>query len=71
MLEFSGKRGGGLVRGSGARFPPGPVMMLTLWMMLMSMLMRIFEGAVDDAIDADDDEEESRQRGLLSGFCCG
>ena len=35
------------------------------------VLMRILEAAVDDAIDADDDEEESRQRGLLSGFCCG
>ena len=55
--------------GSGAQFPPGLVMMLTLWMMLMSMLMRISEAAVDDE-DGDDDEEQARQGGLLSRFCC-
>ena len=70
MLDLSGKRGGGS-GGSGARLLCGPVMMLTLWMMLMSMLTRILEAAVDDAFDGDDDAEESRQRGLLSGFCCG
>ena len=42
------------------------MMMLTMWMMLMRMLMRILESAV-----ADDDGGEARQGGLLSGFCCG
>ena len=30
------------------------------------VLLRILEAAVDDAIDADDDEEESRERGLAA-----
>ena len=29
------------------------------------------DSAVDDEDDADHDEEESRQGGLLSGLCCG
>ena len=63
--------GGRWSEASVARLLSGPVMMLTLWMMLMSMVTRILEAAVDDAIDGDDDAEESRQRGLLSAFCCG
>ena len=33
--------------------------------------MRSLDAAMDDEDDADEDEEDARQGGILFGFCCG